>query len=45
MVLTQAARALIEKEFERLKVLSLVQFPKQGVTKMEDDMDEQFLLP
>lgn len=45
MVLTQIARALIEKGNERLQVLSMAQFPKQGITEMEDGVDEESPLP
>ncbi|KAK3402242.1 heterokaryon incompatibility protein-domain-containing protein [Sordaria brevicollis] len=43
MVLTQTARALIKRG--GVNLLSLVQFPKQGVAHMEDGTDEQFPLP
>ncbi|KAK3953680.1 hypothetical protein QBC32DRAFT_312727 [Pseudoneurospora amorphoporcata] len=45
MILTQTARALIEKGHAQLEVLSMAQFPKRGVREMEDGVDEQFPLP
>ncbi|KAK1776760.1 heterokaryon incompatibility protein-domain-containing protein [Copromyces sp. CBS 386.78] len=45
MILTQTARALIEKGHAQLEVLSMAQFPKRGVREMEDGLDEQFPLP
>lgn len=45
MILTQIARTLIQNGHEPLEVLGWAQFPKRGVTEMEDGVDEHFPLP
>ena len=45
MILTQIARALIQNGHEHLEVFGWAQFPKKGVTEMEDGEDEQCPLP